>query len=673
MLGLPHILARVVLLGTLPCTLLAAELPPQVEVSHVRRVFHNGEHNAFTDLTVFQGAFYLAFRSCPDGHGVSPNASVIILRSKDARSWEQVHRFSVPKRDTRDPHFLVFKGRLLVFTGTWFSGDEPARSSRDLDLNQHLGFACHTTDGASWSEPLMLEGTFGHYIWRAAAHGDKAYLCGRRKIGFQVGPRGEGEDVESLMLESSDGLTWQRRATFQERRGDETAFRFERDGSVLAIGRRRGTAQVLRSPAPWQTWERRDLDRHIGGPLLTQWGSRTVVGGRHHVAGEGPRTSLYWLLEEDRLHEFARLPSGGDNSYPGLVAIDNHHAIVSWYSSHETNPDGVPITAIYLADLHCAEDLSQFTSAEQEQIVAADQVLRRQRGNGGWPKGTDDHSPLRLRLERDLEDTTLDNGSTHQEIELLARAFTATRLPRFRDGCLDGIEFLLAAQYSNGGWPQRFPNPRGYARHITFNDHAMIGALRVLRGVARGTPPFEWADDDLRERAGVAVARGVECILRCQVVVDGLPTAWGQQHDELTFEPRPARSFEPASLCTAESVEVVRFLMQLEPATPEIREHIEGAIAWLSGPARLGGIRQVSQDPVGKRIISDPEAPPLWARLYELGTNLPIFGDRDGKTYYSLAEISDERRQGYSWYGSWPRGLLEREFPEWQRRHRGDE
>jgi hypothetical protein len=41
--------------------------PPGVRVQNVRRVFHNGEHNAFTDLIRWKGKYWLAFRSCPDG------------------------------------------------------------------------------------------------------------------------------------------------------------------------------------------------------------------------------------------------------------------------------------------------------------------------------------------------------------------------------------------------------------------------------------------------------------------------------------------------------------------------------------------------------------------------------------------------------------------------------
>jgi hypothetical protein len=45
------------------------------------------------------------------------------------------------------------------------------------------------------------------------------------------------------------------------------------------------------------------------------------------------------------------LPSAGDNSYPGLVTMDDGRGLVSWYSSHEKDEQGRPITAIYLAEL----------------------------------------------------------------------------------------------------------------------------------------------------------------------------------------------------------------------------------------------------------------------------------------------------------------------------------
>jgi hypothetical protein len=336
----------------------ASDQLPKVRVASVRRVFHNGEHNAFTDLVRFKGKFYLTFRSCPDGHMVHPTASIIILASDDGQAWRQVHRFRVEQRDTRDPHFLIFRDKLFVYTGTWYSGPT-ALAREDYDLNKHLGYAVWSEDGTTWHGPIMLEGTFGHYIWRAAAFGEKAYLCGRRKTGFAVAPRGEGKQVESLMLESDDGLVWRKAAVFQEKAGDETAFLFEADGSVLAVGRRGSApAQLLRSRPPYTHWDRTDLDRYVGGPLLTKWGDRYLVGGRKTTKESGPKTSLAWLVG-DRLQEFAEFPSGGDNSYPGFVELTPNRALVSYYSSHERDASGKPITAIYLAELVIEEPVQK--------------------------------------------------------------------------------------------------------------------------------------------------------------------------------------------------------------------------------------------------------------------------------------------------------------------------
>lgn len=340
----------ILLLALLTVFIRAADKPPQVTVSNLRRVFHNGEHNAFTDLCRFRGQLYLTFRSCPDGHAVSGTASAIILRSADeGATWQQVHRFSVRERDTRDPHFLVFKERLFVYTGTWWSG-AGVLPREDYDLNKHLGYAAWSDDGTNWTSPVMLEGTYGHYVWRAAALGDKAFLCGRRNAHFAPKARDDSDSVLSVMLESDDGLIWRKRAFFQEVKGNETAFLFELDGSVLGVARRSGTAQLLRSKPPYTEWERMDLDRFIGGPLIAKWGAHVIVGGRNATKDRGPKTSLCWLVGE-QLQEFAEFPSGGDNSYPGFVQLSDQRALVSYYTSHERDAAGKVITAIYLAEI----------------------------------------------------------------------------------------------------------------------------------------------------------------------------------------------------------------------------------------------------------------------------------------------------------------------------------
>lgn len=318
-----------------------------LKVENIRRVFHNGEHNAFTDLVRWRDKFWLTFRSCPDGHMNFVTGSVVVLVSDDAKMWRQAHRFSVTGRDTRDPHFLVFKGKLFIYTGTALVMKD---GKGQTDWNSHFGYAVWTEDGQTWSRPQSLEGTYGHYIWRAGTKGDKAYLCARRWRDQVPGTGSGRETMEAAMLESDDGLRWRFRSFFQETEGNETAFLFEPDGTLLSVSRAtRDKSAVARSRAPYLEWQRESIAEYLGGPVLARWGDRLIVGARR-MKPDGPRTTFWWL-EGNKLVPCAELPSAGDNSYPGFIALDARRALISWYSTHEQDAQGKPITAIYMAEL----------------------------------------------------------------------------------------------------------------------------------------------------------------------------------------------------------------------------------------------------------------------------------------------------------------------------------
>ena len=323
----------------------------QLHVESVRKVFDDGNHSAFTDLCRFGNRIYLTFRSCPDGHEIFPSSSIIVMRSNDGDEWQEVSTFHVRDRDVRDPHFLVFHDALFVYTGTWLC--DPAEPEK-RDLNDHLGYGVRTTDGEQWEGPRLLEGTYGHYVWRAATYGGKAYLNGRRKreIAHNAGTGDGVETTESALLDSEDGWVWKATGLFTETYSDETAFLFEDDGSILAIARGNGpqSARVCRSCPPYKQWTRVNLDRNIGGPLLAKWGDRYLVGGRRYDSDGKRVTALYWLVG-DELVPAAELPSGGDNSYPGFVPFNDAQGLLSYYSSHEGSGDTSPPSAIYLANL----------------------------------------------------------------------------------------------------------------------------------------------------------------------------------------------------------------------------------------------------------------------------------------------------------------------------------
>lgn len=310
-----------------------------------------------------------------------------------------------------------------------------------------------------------------------------------------------------------------------------------------------------------------------------------------------------------------------------------------------------------------------------EALRIADNLVIYQRDVGGWPKNIDMATALNAQdqktilSEKQADDATIDNGATYSQLVFLARVFTARQTPRHRESFLKGFDYLLQAQYKNGGWPQYFPIRKGYYTHITFNDDAMIGVMRLLRDVAQKQSDYLFVDAARRERAAEAVAKGIECILKTQVIVHGRRTVWCAQHDEVTFAPAPARAYEPVSLSGLESVGIVRFLIEIEHPDARIAEAIEAAVAWFK-TAQLNGIRWVEKpgDAADHVVVSDRDAPPLWARFYQIETNRPIFIGRDSVIRYSVAEIESERRNGYRWYTEAPAKLLNKDYPAWLKR-----
>lgn len=315
-------------------------------------------------------------------------------------------------------------------------------------------------------------------------------------------------------------------------------------------------------------------------------------------------------------------------------------------------------------------------------VRIADNLLIYQRAIGGWPKNIDMAKPLSpaeragVTDQKEQNDSLIDNGATYTQMIYLARVYQRTQQERFKQAFLLGLDYLLKMQYENGGWPQYYPRLTGYYKHITFNDDAMIGVLTLLREITRKEAAYNFVDESRRRKAERAVQKGIACILKCQVKVNGKLTAWCAQHDEVTFAPAPARTYEKISLSGSESVGIVRFLMGIEKPSSAIATAIEAAVAWFS-QVQLTGIKLIEQrDPAlpnghDRIVVQDATAPVIWARFYEIGTNRPIFCGRDGIIKFSLAEIEYERRNGYRWYVNSPAELLSRDYPAWQQRQGG--
>lgn len=330
-------------------------------------------------------------------------------------------------------------------------------------------------------------------------------------------------------------------------------------------------------------------------------------------------------------------------------------------------------------------DAQFFTTEEARRI--GDQILLWQRCTGGWPKNIDMAEPLtdeqaaKVMADKGRrDDSTTDNGATTMQMLYLARLFHATADVKYRDGFRRGVEYLLDGQYENGGWPQFWPEMRGYQIHITYNDDAMVNTLELLRDMYEGKAPFggELCDQTIRKRMKKAFDKGIECILATQIReplrldADGTVsraytgrkhctlTVWCQQHDRETFLPAKARSYELPSYCTMESARIVRLLMRLPNPDSRVKRAVHAAMAWFD-KYKLTGLRLQRTVVDSKRntsIVEDKNAAtPIWARFYDLNNTMPFVCDRDGIPRHSLSDIGEERRNGYSWYGSRPADL----------------
>ncbi len=372
-----------------------------------------------------------------------------------------------------------------------------------------------------------------------------------------------------------------------------------------------------------------------------------------------------------------------------------------------------------------------YTSAEARRI--GDIILSFQIASGGWSKNLAMDAP-RLRgqiyatanlpptpqqdgdFDKPLDESwhymgTLDNDATNTEIHFLAElsaAFPGKDGDAYRASALRGIEYLLHAQFPNGGWPQVWPIEGGYHDAITYNDDAVTESAEVLTLASRGeryesepeesevdmaralaaragaTPPHEpqkavedytFVPAAIRAQAKTAAAKALTCVLATQLrepSPDGkgtVLTVWAQQQDPLTLKPVSGRNYEPEALASGESASVLEYLMSLPNPSPSVITSIRAAAAWFEahqivGYAYAGG-RGTSG---GRKLVASPGAGPIWSRYYSLTTGKPIFGDRD-KTYHDdVMDLSLERRNGYAWYGEGPKRALA-QYAEWKKLH----
>ena len=319
--------------------------------------------------------------------------------------------------------------------------------------------------------------------------------------------------------------------------------------------------------------------------------------------------------------------------------------------------------------------------ATAEARAVADATVSFQTPAGGWSKNQDrriarlpgqrfsndaetmEQNPANFDAPADRFWTfvgTLDNDATWSEMRFLAKV--AAHAPgsegdAWRASVIRGVHYLLNAQYPNGGWPQIWPLEGGFHDSITFNDNAVANAAMVLRDVARGSERFDFVPVELEARAAEATKKAIEVILAAQVRQGDRLLGWPQQVEPMRLVPTSARNYEPRSIASGETTDILIFLMGEPDPSPEVKAAVRGAAAWLEAVRVYDKSFEMTDQ--GRKLIDKPGAGPLWSRNYDLVTGRPIFGDKDQTIHDDVNEISIGRRNGYSWWISSPQRALD--------------
>lgn len=299
---------------------------------------------------------------------------------------------------------------------------------------------------------------------------------------------------------------------------------------------------------------------------------------------------------------------------------------------------------LFLDAYHATGDDYYYRAAER----AAGALIAGQHRSGGWNYFIDFAGPQSTRewyrtigrnawrmeeFQHFADNATFDDAGTSEAMQFLLRLYREKRDERFRPALDRAIDFVLASQYSNGGWPQRWPHAPdypAYARYITFNDDVAQENVRFLLMVYQSLG---------EERVRPAILRAGEVFLATQQPMP--QPGWSLQH-RLDLRPAGARSYEPLSLSTHTTAANLRMMMHFYRLTGDERylARVPEAIDWLES-------LRLPPDPARPRGRDFPT-------FIELGTNRPLYVHRRGSNVVNgryFWDYSPVATLGH--YGAW--------------------
>ena len=298
------------------------------EVIDSRKIWDQADHNAFTDLVYFQGAFYCTFR---EGTGHVPgekgkDGEIRVIKSVDGKQWQSVDLLQVDHFDLRDPKLSITPdNRLMLLMG-----------STDYDgkiMKARVPRVSFSSDGTHFSEPIPVNidseiSNHLDWLWRVSWH---------KTTGYGVVYQDMGDTSSAYLVKTVNGIDYQL-ITKVEINGkpNEATIKITPNNQMTMVIRRESKDQhgyIGMSKPPYNIWTWRGMGIRLGGPDFIILPNGGLLLGTRVYSSQGSTTGLF-MKKSSSFDQVAAFPSGGDTSYPGMVLL-NDSLYISYYSSHQ--------------------------------------------------------------------------------------------------------------------------------------------------------------------------------------------------------------------------------------------------------------------------------------------------------------------------------------------------
>lgn len=282
----------------------------KIDIISNTKVYDNSSHAAFTSLEDWEGNIYLSFREASFHRATKTDKGVIRILRKDGNRWRSFQTLRLDGVDLRDPYFIKFKNKFLLYT---------------------TGYVSELTK-KGWSELSKIKHNASHRIsiWKVREFNGVLYGIGNC---YEKWP---------LLMKSEDGINWIVVKEFQI--GGNAS-----EADIVFVNNTLYTSIRIDSPIgsnsmwgvseyPFHDFKWSMMDVSVASPEMCLIDKRTILlAGREYTYNNilKSQVSLFALGYDGKVLERTVVDdTGTDQGYASFCKIKNTY-FMSYYTGRE--------------------------------------------------------------------------------------------------------------------------------------------------------------------------------------------------------------------------------------------------------------------------------------------------------------------------------------------------